>query len=100
MAEKVAAPVAAPVAAVDVPERESFLGRFAVLRGATRELWIVFAVKLLGIVAYSVMNTTFVLWLSHDLGYDDAHAGYWVGLWSTLMTLFTVLVGSLTDAIG
>ncbi|HPD32020.1 MAG TPA: MFS transporter [Phycisphaerae bacterium] len=83
-----------------VTQSVSFLGRFTVLKGAARELWITFAIKLLGIIAYSVMNTTFVLWLSYDLGYSDEHAGYWVGAWSALMTLLTVLVGSLTDAIG
>ncbi len=77
-----------------------FLSKFTVLRGAARELWIVFAFKLLGIVAYKIMNTTLALWLTYDFGYGDAQAGYFVGAWSTLMTFFAVLVGSLTDAIG
>lgn len=76
------------------------LSQFTVLFGAVRELWIVFGVKLGGILAYSVLNSTLVLWLSADLGYKDAQAGYIVAAWSTVMTLFTVLVGSLTDAIG
>jgi|GEM_PF-103055 len=80
--------------------RPAFLSRFTVLGGAVRELWIVFAAKLLGIVAYSVMNTTFVLWLSYDLGYSDERAGVVVATWSAAMTLLTVFVGSLTDAIG
>lgn len=78
----------------------SFLGKFTVLKGAVRELWIAFAFKLLGILAYSVMNSTLVLWLSYDLGYDDIRAGALVFGWSAVMTLFAVLVGSLTDAIG
>lgn len=86
--------------AADAPQSGGLISKFTVLRGATRELWIVFLIKLLGIIAYSVMNRTFVLWLSHDLGYSDQAAGYWVGLWSALMTLCTVLIGSLTDAIG
>ena len=77
-----------------------FLRRFTVLNGAVRELWLVFLAKLLGVVAYSVMNTTFVLWLSYDLGYSDTRAGFVVAAWSIVMTLFTVFVGSLTDAIG
>jgi MFS family permease len=71
-----------------------------VLRGAVRELWIIFGAKLLAILAYGVMNSTLVLWLSSDLGYSDARAGYMVTMWSMLMTFFTVLVGSLVDAIG
>ncbi len=77
-----------------------FLRQFTVLSGAVRELWIVFGVKLGGILAYSILNSTLVLWLSADLGYKDAEAGYIVAMWSTVMTLFTVMVGSLTDAIG
>jgi MFS family permease len=77
-----------------------FFGRFLVLKGAVRELWVVFGIKLLGILAYSVMNLTLVLWLSYDLGYSDQSAGYFVFGWSAIMTLATVLVGSLTDAIG
>jgi len=77
-----------------------FLGKFTVLWGAARELWITFAVKFLGIVAYGVANYTLVLWLSYDLGFDDKQAGLIVFGWSAMMTLFTVLVGSLTDAIG
>lgn len=77
-----------------------WVSRFTVLCGAVRELWVTFAVKLIGILAYSIANSTLVLWLSYDLGYDDVHAGYLVFGWSALMTLFTVLVGSLTDAIG
>jgi MFS family permease len=80
--------------------RHGLFAQFAVMGGAVRELWVTFAVKLLGILAYSVMNSTLVLWLSADLGYNDAQAGMLVFGWSALMTLFTVLVGSLTDAIG
>jgi MFS family permease len=76
------------------------LGRFTVLRGALPELWITFAVKFLAVAAYAVMNSTLVLWLSSDLGYSDAQALGLVGAWAVLMTVFTILVGSLTDALG
>ena len=55
-----------------MPDREprtSFLAKFLVLRGAVRELWIIFAAKILAILAYAVMNTTLVLWLSS--GYSN-----------------------------
>ena len=74
----------------------SFLGRFTVLRGAVRELWITFAVKVIGILAYSVMNSTLVLWLSYDLGFNDTNAGYIVFGWSAALTLFTVMVEPLS----
>jgi MFS family permease len=78
----------------------SFLGKFLVLRGAVRELWIIFGAKILAILAYGVMNSTLVLWLSSDLGYSDALAGNIVSYWSVALTFFTILVGSLVDAIG
>ncbi len=91
-----------PSTAVPPPEVKvpGFLGQFAVLKGAVRELWIIFGAKLLTILAYGVMNSTIILWLSSDLGYNDQRAGYIVAAWSTVMTLCTVMVGSLVDAIG
>ena len=63
-------------------------------------MWIVFAVKFLGVAAYALTNSTLVLWLSSDLGFSDPKALGMVAAWSGLMTVFTLLVGSLTDAIG
>jgi MFS family permease len=77
-----------------------FLAKFTVLKGAARELWITFAVKLLVIAAYALTNSTLVLWLSSDLGYSDQNALRLVAAWSLVMTGITLLVGSLTDAIG
>lgn len=65
-----------------------------------RELWISFIAKLLVIAAYSLTNSTLVLWLSSDLALSDQKALGLVAAWSLLMTLITVLVGSLTDALG
>ena len=42
-----------------------------------------------------------MLWLSKDLGFSDQAAGALVGwVWAPAMTVFTLLAGSLTDAIG
>lgn len=78
----------------------SLPGRFAVMGNAVPELWVVFVIKLFGILAYSVMNTTLVLWLSSNLNYSDTDAGFIITAWSIVMTLATVMIGSLTDAIG
>lgn len=82
------------------PAATGLIGRFTVLRGAMPELWITFAVKFLAVAAYAVMNSTLVLWLSSDLGYSDEKALAVVGVWAVLMTVFTIMVGSLTDALG
>jgi MFS family permease len=72
-----------------------------VLKGAQRELWLTFLIKFLIYTAYSVTNKTMVLWLSKDLGFSDQSAGAIVGwVWAPAMTVFTLLAGSLTDAIG
>jgi len=76
------------------------LAKFAVLKDAIPELWIVFAIKFLGIAAYGVTNPTLVLWLRSDLGYNDKQALPLVAAWSLSMTVVTLLVGSLTDVLG
>jgi len=77
-----------------------FFAKFAVLKNAQRELWLVFVIKFLMVGAYGLSNMTIKLWLSSDLGYGDTAALRIVGAWSLSMTAFTLLVGSLTDAIG
>jgi MFS family permease len=78
-----------------------FFAKFTVLKGAQRELWLTFAIKLLIISAYSITNKTLILWLSSDLGFNDQHASELVGwVWAPAMTVFTLLAGSFTDAFG
>jgi MFS family permease len=78
-----------------------FFAKFAVLRTAQRELWLTFVIKLLIIAAYSITNKTLILWLSSDLGFNDQSAGVLVGwIWAPAMTIFTLLAGSVTDALG
>ncbi|MGM9998552.1 MAG: MFS transporter [Candidatus Bruticola sp.] len=81
-------------------QSESIWSKLLVLKGAIRELWNMFACKILHIVAYGLCNGTIILWLSKDLGMSDMNAGLMVAGWSTLLTLITVMVGSLVDAIG
>jgi MFS family permease len=90
-----AVPVVAPTGL------RGFVAKFTVLRGARRDLWLTFLIKFLIYTAYSVTNKTMVLWLSKDLGFSDQAAGALVGwVWAPAMTIFTLLAGSLTDAIG
>ena len=78
-----------------------FVAKFTVLRGAQRELWLTFLIKFLIISAYSVTTKTLTLWLSYDLGFSDQLAGALAGwVWAPAMTIFTLLAGSVTDAIG
>lgn len=79
---------------------EGFIGKFLVLRGAARELWLTFIIKFLSVAAYAVMNLTIKLWLSSEFGFSDKQALAIVLAWSLTMTGVTLLVGSLTDALG
>ncbi len=74
--------------------------RYTLLAAAAPRLWLVFLLKLVAILAYGIMNSTVVLWMSEDLGYSDTRAGFLIAAWSSLLTLATVLVGSFTDAAG
>jgi MFS family permease len=78
----------------------SFVGKFTVLFGAAPELWLTFAVKLLSFAAYMITNLTLKLWLSSEFHYSDQQALGIVAAWSVGMTVTTLLVGALTDAIG
>ena len=88
--------------AVSVSETpvEKFIGKFTVLKGAVPELWLAFALKLLNFAAYAVTNLTLKRWLSTEFGYSDQQALGLVAAWSITMTVVTLLVGALTDAIG
>jgi len=90
-----------PVSPIVAGGLRGFIAKFTVLRGAQRELWLTFLIKFFIYTAYSVTNKTMVLWLSHDLGFSDQASGALVGwVWAPAMTVFTLLSGSITDAIG
>ena len=78
-----------------------FLHKFLCLRSAPRELWIIFIAYVLENIAYKLSSGSVLpLWLAHELGMSDTTKGLTIGIWSALLTLFTVLVGSFTDAVG
>jgi MFS family permease len=79
----------------------NFLQKFTVLRTAPRELWIIYAAYILENLAYKVGSAGVLpLWLTSDLGFSDVKAGAMIATWSMIMTLLTVMIGSLTDALG
>ena len=50
--------------------------------------------------AYGLFNMGLMLYLMNDLQFSDEGAGSFVGVWATIIALFTFLVGSLSDAVG
>ena len=67
---------------------------------APRELWLIFLAKYLESLAYFSMTKMLVLWLSKDFGFTDMQAGWWVAMFSSIVTLLTVAVGFVGDAWG
>jgi len=79
----------------------AFFEKFLCLRTAPRELWIIYFAYILENLAYKLSSGQMLpLWLKHDLGFSDTDKGLTIGIWSALMTLVMVLVGSLTDVLG
>lgn len=86
------------VAAED--EKRPLREDLAELLTAPRELWLIFLAKYLESLAYFSMTKMLVLWLSKDFGFSDMQAGWWVALFSSIVTLLTVAVGFVGDAWG
>jgi len=90
-----------PAADTTASKLKNFLQKFTVMRHAPRELWIIYGAYILENLAYKVgAATVLTLWLSSDLGFGDKSAGAMVATWSAVMTLITVFIGPLTDALG
>lgn len=70
------------------------------LKGSPYELYILFATKIIEYTAYGAMQMTFVLFLSKIVKLSDFEAGSYIGAWSVSISLVTIMVGALVDAIG
>lgn len=78
------------------------VGAYAVLtlQGAPREVGLTFGLKFLSVTAYKILNVTLVLWMINDFGFSEKSALGFITGWSLVLTVFTVLAGSITDALG
>lgn len=78
------------------------VGAYAVLKlqGAPREVGLTFGLKFLSVTAYKILNVTLVLWMINDFGFSEKSALGFITGWSLVLTAFTVLAGSITDALG
>jgi MFS family permease len=70
------------------------------LWGSPRELYMLYFAKLLEYGAYGAVNYTFILYLRADCGLTDIVAGSYIGIWSMSMTVCSMLIGAVCDAIG
>jgi MFS family permease len=65
-----------------------------------RELWLIYLATFFEYLGIFSFLQTLPLWLSSDYGMTDQQAGWWAATFSTLVTLFVFLVGSIADAVG
>lgn len=65
-----------------------------------RELWLVYLATFFEYLGVFSFLQTLPLWLSSDYAMSDETAGWWAATFSTLITLFVLLVGSIADSVG
>ena len=70
------------------------------LWGSPRDMWLLFLYKVLEYTAYASMNMALVLWLSKDCGLGDISAGFYILVWSTMLSVMAMVAGALVDTIG
>lgn len=70
------------------------------LRESPRDMWLLFAYKIVEYTAYAAMNMAMVLWLSKDCGLGDVAAGSYISGWSIVLSIMGMVAGALVDTIG
>ncbi|MFN7143900.1 MAG: MFS transporter [Myxococcota bacterium] len=70
------------------------------LLSGPRDLWILYAVKLLESVAYFTVYTLLAIFLTNDLGYSDTESGSITGTWLTAVSLVVFGAGFVADGLG
>lgn len=78
----------------------NYFSEFKVLKTAKKDFWLINAIQLFDGLAYFSMITIITLYLTASGGFDDIGAGAWVGIFTLLISVFIMGVGSLCDAIG
>jgi dipeptide/tripeptide permease len=70
------------------------------LQDSPREIWLLFFTKVTEYSAYGAAQLAFMFYLRQDMGLSDLGAGTYYSAWSTILTLLTMLVGAVCDAVG
>lgn len=65
-----------------------------------RELWLIYLATFFEYIGIFTFLPTLPLWLSSDFHLSDKEAGWWAATFSTLVSLFVFLVGTIADVIG
>lgn len=81
------------------PRQVDFLKAFYDLKGLPRAFWIVIGAFVVESSAYFGVLTLMTTYMSADLGWGDARAGITVSVFTMLVTLFMLGVGSYAGAV-
>jgi proton-dependent oligopeptide transporter, POT family len=73
---------------------------FSELAHAPRAIWCVISAFVIDSIAYFGMLTLMTTYLGHDLGWGDAYAGMAVSLFTMLVTLAMLGIGSVAESFG
>ena len=74
---------------------------FGVLRRAPRELWLLYACKVLESFGYFALSINFTVYLTAQFGLTDTAAGVVYGVWGFLISLFGLATGpAIVDVLG
>ena len=73
---------------------------FRGLKGSPYEIYLLFFTKVTEYSAYGAAQLAFMFYLREDIGMTDVEAGSYYSGWSITVTLVTMGVGAICDAIG
>ncbi len=77
-----------------------YFREFGVLRETPLAYWGMQVVNFLDMTAYFSMTTVVTLFLSTEIGMNDATAGYVVGIFMSAVTVFLLFSGAISDWLG
>ncbi len=79
---------------------KNYFEEFKVLKTAKKDFWLINAIQFFDGLAYFSMIMIITLYLTANGGFDDVGAGTWVGIFTLLISVFVMGVGSICDSIG
>jgi len=78
----------------------SYFAEFKVLKEVKKDFWFVNAIQFFDGLAYFSMIIVITLYLTKNAGMDDINSGFWAGIFTLMVSVFIMMVGSICDAIG
>lgn len=79
---------------------KNYFEEFKVLKEVKKDFWFVNAIQFFDGLAYFSMIIVITLYLTKNIGMDDVNSGFWVGVFTLMVSVFIMMVGSICDAIG